>query len=581
MAVSRDLASNGLWVQSLERSLARRGRPRRASLELGMLTPPRDLSDPDNLAESVLYWRTRRAATNSSSIPAAGSATALALLAATTIPALAGGRSDTAKTATGGASRVGAGSTRSHLVAHAPEHKAFDASAVSGLGPVRTIADVTSANTSSASVTYGSIKAVQKMLGVSADGKIGSVTAAAIRHFQASHGLTVNGVVDETTFNAMQAAYAQPAQPEVVTQGGGASAGGLAHVASAAATAPVVASTPAPASVGGTEAATPTAGSTTTTTQIAAATATDATTTPVATAADATTTGATTDPTTTATAPVTTTAPAATSDASATTVGTQPAVTVPEGVSALQTALHVPADGTFGAQTKAAVEAFQSAHGLTPDGVVGPQTRAALGLGDGPTLVDTQPPPPPPATTTTSNDATTGSTSAGGSATTDTSTTTSTGDTTSSSDTTSSPTSSDTSSSDTTSTTTATSGEPSNVATGISEMVDAADQIATLPYIWGGGHGSWVSPGYDCSGSVSYVLHAAGLLSVPEDSSALMSYGAAGPGQYITIYASPTHAWMTIDGRRFDTVALQEDGSRWASGGGEFAGFVVRHPVGY
>jgi hypothetical protein len=112
-------------------------------------------------------------------------------------------------------------------------------------------------------------------------------------------------------------------------------------------------------------------------------------------------------------------------------------------------------------------------------------------------------------------------------------------------------------------------------------MVKAAYQIATLPYIWGGGHGSWVSPGYDCSGSVSYVLHAAGLLSAPEDSSELMSYGAPGPGQYITIYASPGHAWMTIDGRRFDTVALSEDGSRWGDGGGEFAGFVERHPIGY
>ena len=112
-------------------------------------------------------------------------------------------------------------------------------------------------------------------------------------------------------------------------------------------------------------------------------------------------------------------------------------------------------------------------------------------------------------------------------------------------------------------------------------MIAAGDQIATLPYIWGGGHGSWVSPGYDCSGSVSYVLHAAGLLSAPEDSSALMSYGAPGPGQYVTIYANAGHAWMTIEGRRYDTVALSETGSRWSSGGGEFAGYVVRHPVGF
>ena len=122
---------------------------------------------------------------------------------------------------------------------------------------------------------------------------------------------------------------------------------------------------------------------------------------------------------------------------------------------------------------------------------------------------------------------------------------------------------------------------PPDVSAALNEMVAAADEIATLPYIWGGGHGSWISPGYDCSGSVSYVLHAAGLLSAPEDSGELESYGAPGPGQYITIYANAGHAWMTINGERFDTVALSEDGSRWANGGGEFAGFIVRHPIGF
>jgi len=122
---------------------------------------------------------------------------------------------------------------------------------------------------------------------------------------------------------------------------------------------------------------------------------------------------------------------------------------------------------------------------------------------------------------------------------------------------------------------------PLNISAAIQEMVAAGTQIATLPYIWGGGHGSWVSPGYDCSGSVSYVLHAAGLLSVPEDSSALESYGAPGPGQYVTIYANAGHAWMTINGERFDTVALAETGSRWTSIPGDPSGFIVRHPVGF
>ncbi len=89
-------------------------------------------------------------------------------------------------------------------------------------------------------------------------------------------------------------------------------------------------------------------------------------------------------------------------------------------------------------------------------------------------------------------------------------------------------------------------------------MIAAADEIATRPYVYGGGHGSFESAGYDCSGSVSYALHGGGLLSSPEDSTGLESYGEPGPGKYITIYANAEHACMTIDGRRFDTVALQE-----------------------
>jgi peptidoglycan hydrolase CwlO-like protein len=114
----------------------------------------------------------------------------------------------------------------------------------------------------------------------------------------------------------------------------------------------------------------------------------------------------------------------------------------------------------------------------------------------------------------------------------------------------------------------------------VTEMIAAGNAIATLPYIWGGGHGSFVSPGYDCSGSVSFVLNAAGLLSSPEVSGAFESYGDPGPGRWVTIYATSGHVWMDIDGERFDTVALAEDGTRWSSGGGEFDGFVERHPVG-
>ncbi len=115
----------------------------------------------------------------------------------------------------------------------------------------------------------------------------------------------------------------------------------------------------------------------------------------------------------------------------------------------------------------------------------------------------------------------------------------------------------------------------------IQQVIAAANAIATLPYIWGGGHGSFQAPGYDCSGSISYALAAAGLLSSPLDSTGFESYGAPGPGRWITIYANAGHAWMEVAGWRFDTVAQAFTGTRWAQGGGEFSGMVVRHPVGY
>ncbi len=121
----------------------------------------------------------------------------------------------------------------------------------------------------------------------------------------------------------------------------------------------------------------------------------------------------------------------------------------------------------------------------------------------------------------------------------------------------------------------------SATARAIRRMRQAANRIARVPYVYGGGHGSFTASGYDCSGSVSYVLHAAGLLSIPEDSIGLESFGAPGPGRLVTIYANGGHAWMTIDGRRFDTIALQETGTRWSSTTSSSAGYTVRHPRGF
>jgi peptidoglycan hydrolase CwlO-like protein len=121
---------------------------------------------------------------------------------------------------------------------------------------------------------------------------------------------------------------------------------------------------------------------------------------------------------------------------------------------------------------------------------------------------------------------------------------------------------------------------PPGAPAAVGEVMAAGNAIATLPYIWGGGHGSFQANGYDCSGSVSYALAAAGLVSSPMVSGAFESWGLPGPGRWITVYANAGHVWMQVAGWRFDTVALATGGTRWAQGGGEFSGFVVRHPAG-
>jgi cell wall-associated NlpC family hydrolase len=121
---------------------------------------------------------------------------------------------------------------------------------------------------------------------------------------------------------------------------------------------------------------------------------------------------------------------------------------------------------------------------------------------------------------------------------------------------------------------------PPGAPAAIAQVIAAGNAIATLPYIYGGGHASFHANGYDCSGSVSYALAAAGLVQSPMVSGDFESWGAPGPGRWITVYANADHVWMTVAGWRFDTVALAENGTRWARGGGEFSGFVVRHPAG-
>ena len=126
---------------------------------------------------------------------------------------------------------------------------------------------------------------------------------------------------------------------------------------------------------------------------------------------------------------------------------------------------------------------------------------------------------------------------------------------------------------------------PANAPRQVRKAINAANRIHTRPYIWGGGHRSFKSRGYDCSGAVSYVLHAAGLLRSPMSSGPLMAWGAPGIGQWITVYANRTHAWMTIAGLRFDTSAAGESlnqgsGPRWRFNMRAATGYATRFSPG-
>ena len=119
----------------------------------------------------------------------------------------------------------------------------------------------------------------------------------------------------------------------------------------------------------------------------------------------------------------------------------------------------------------------------------------------------------------------------------------------------------------------------------VKRAIWAANQLARKPYVFGGGHKSFVDRGYDCSGTVSYALGGAGLLKSPINSAGFRNYGERGRGKWITIYARNGHTYAIIAGLRLDTTPYLTAHDKWAPGWQATPrvpamGFEARHPVG-
>jgi cell wall-associated NlpC family hydrolase len=121
---------------------------------------------------------------------------------------------------------------------------------------------------------------------------------------------------------------------------------------------------------------------------------------------------------------------------------------------------------------------------------------------------------------------------------------------------------------------------PASAPAAVRKVIAAGNRIAKTPYKWGGGHGKWNDSGYDCSGSVSYALHAAGLVKSPMVSGDFPSWGRPGIGKWISVYANGGHVYMYVAGLRFDTSARKASGSRWTVERRSNSGFEVTHPKG-
>ena len=139
-----------------------------------------------------------------------------------------------------------------------------------------------------------------------------------------------------------------------------------------------------------------------------------------------------------------------------------------------------------------------------------------------------------------------------------------------------------------------TAAAPADAPVQVQQAIWAANLIQDKPYVYGGGHGEFEDDGYDCSGTVSYALHGAGLLDQALDSGSFMKWGERGPGLWITVYTNPGHAYAVIAGLRLDTSAASvtrsntrkfkkalERGPRWRPTMRSSRGFRARHPLGF
>ncbi len=125
-----------------------------------------------------------------------------------------------------------------------------------------------------------------------------------------------------------------------------------------------------------------------------------------------------------------------------------------------------------------------------------------------------------------------------------------------------------------------TAAAPENAPAEVKKIIASGNEIAKLPYKWGGGHSVWRDSGYDCTGSTTYALRTT-FRRGRYPTFGYSSWQLPGKGRWITTYASSYHVYMIVAGLRFDTSGLHVAGSRWTNESRSSAGFVARHPAGF